>query len=221
MRPRCVKESANRVHHRLNYTLFWQAWWLFTTRLSPQLKTKNSSRGQVDRSRGVRTRSYSCLFLAGGHFISHTCRATFAEKITILYPPSLKYLPSLYFLVGTVYVLPKYDSSTDLFPLELMVLTLSWCSSVKILLPGLARFQQLHSSAERTQPQRIVARTERHWLNGGIPPALIGKRLYRRFWRRRKTPRFKLDSTRRCFNIEQRMPPSASLRHGRERCGII
>lgn len=59
-------------------------------------------------------------------------------------------------VVRKVHVLPKYDSSTDLFPHELIVVTFSWCSSVKILLPGLARIQQLHSSAiaEPTHPSR-------------------------------------------------------------------
>lgn len=81
-------------------------------------------------------------------------------------------------------------------------------------LPVSNNFTAAPSPSPHILPEKIAARTERHWLNGGIPPALIGKRLYRRFWRRRKTHRFELDSTRRCVNSERRVLPSGLERRG-------
>lgn len=48
--------------------------------------------------------------------------------------------------------LAKYEWSAHLFPFKRAALSFSWCSSAKILLPGLVRSQQLHASSAITEP---------------------------------------------------------------------
>lgn len=140
-----------------------------------------------------------------------------AEQLLILNPPSLESLPSVYFPVGKVRALPKSDSSADLFPLVRVVVTFSWCSSVRILLPGLVRLQQLHSSAiaEPAHPSRNDTAPLVEWGNSTCSH---WKTALSQVLEEEKSTS---GSTRRCANRERRMSSSGGIRHCRDGCGFI